>query len=193
VARSAKGNVAHGDGRQALIVATVTLVAREGLSKLTYRSLAAEANVTHGTIQHHFSSLDEVLEEALNYALDVTLPAITEARDAGDFYTHLVDVIAEHRDVQAFQMEMILESRRKPRMAAYVKQLYGIYDRYIAESLAQIGLPDDDELAQLVSGVGDGIVYQLIALGPDHAEKARAQVRGLSKLIAAYRKSTGGG
>ncbi len=184
-----KGQVAYGEGRQALIVAAVSLVAREGLTKLTYRSLAKEANVTHGTIQHHFNSLDEVLEEALNYALEVTLPTITEVEDGNDFYGHLVDVMREKPDVQAFQMEMILEARHRPRLAAYVKHIYRIYHHYTAASLATMGLGEDEELTQLIQAVGDGIIFQFIALGPEQAATAEAQVRGFSRLISTYVKS----
>ncbi|WP_286149969.1 TetR/AcrR family transcriptional regulator [Mycobacterium sp. ACS4331] len=172
-----------------MIVAAVRLVARDGLTKLTYRSLAKEANVTHGTIQHHFNSLDEVLEEALNYALEVTLPTITEVQDGSDLYGHLVDVIREKPDVQAFQMEMVLESRHRPRLAAYVKHIYRIYHHCTEASLALLGLADDEELTQLALAVGDGIIFQFIAMGPEHAPNAEAQIRGLSRLISTYAKS----
>jgi AcrR family transcriptional regulator len=183
-----RGQVAYGEGRQALIFAAVRLVAREGLTKLTYRSLAKEANVTHGTIQHHFNSLDEVLEEALNYALEVTVPTITQVERGGDFYGDLVEVMIEDTDIQAFQMEMILEARHRPRLAAYVKHIYRLYDRYTAASVATLGFGEDEDLTQLVQAVGDGVIYQYIALGPDHAPKAEAQVRAFSRLVKAYVK-----
>lgn len=169
-----------------MIQAAVRLVAREGLTRLTYRSLAAEANVTHGTIQHHFASLDDVLEEALSYAADVTLPAIAAATSPDRFYEHLVECVRRHPELQAFQMEMILESRRKPRLAAYVKEVYKIYDRYTAQALSMLGLPDDEDFVQLASAVGDGIIYQMIALGPEWTPNAEAQARGLSRLISTY-------
>jgi TetR/AcrR family transcriptional regulator, regulator of biofilm formation and stress response len=183
-------NVAYGEGRQALIAAAVRLVAREGLAKLTYRSLATEANVTHGTIQHHFASLDDVLEEALYYAMEVTLPTITSAQTPGDFYRQLVDVVHENPDLQAFQMEMILEARRRPRLAAYVRHIYRIYTQNTALSLAALGCADDDELTQVVMGMGDGIIFQMIALGDDQNANAEAQVRGLSRLISTYVDTT---
>ena len=181
-----RNQVPYGEGRQALIAAAVSLVAREGLTKLTYRSLAAEAKITTGAIQHHFSSLDEVLEEALNHALEVMLRPITTVTSADDFYAQLVDVIREYPDLQAFQMEMILHARRQPRLAAYVKEVYRTYLFHTAEALALLGLPDDEELTQLASAVGDGLIFQMIALGPDQTPHAEAQVRGLSRLFSTY-------
>ena len=177
---------AYGEGRRALITAAVSLVAREGLPRLTYRSLAAEAQVTTGAIQHHFESLDHVLEEALSYALEVTLDPIINVTSPDDFYAQLVDVVREYPDLQAFQMEMILHSRRHPHLAAYVKDVYRVYIENTAEALALLGLPDDEDFTQLAAAVGDGIIFQLIALGPDQAPKAEAQVRGLSRLFSAY-------
>lgn len=179
-------HVPYGEGRRALIMAAVHLVAREGLTKLTYRSLAAEAKVTHGTIQHHFASLDDVLEEALSYTAEVTLPAITADSDPNAFYVNLVECVRQHPELQAFQMEMILQSRRKPRLAAYVKKVYRIYDRYTAHALTRLGCPGDEELVQLASAVGDGIIYQLVALGPEWIPNAEAQARSLERLITAY-------
>ncbi|WP_416979825.1 TetR family transcriptional regulator [Streptomyces sp. T028] len=44
----------YGEGRDALLIAAVRVVARDGLRKLTYRAVAAEAGVTHGLVAHHF-------------------------------------------------------------------------------------------------------------------------------------------
>lgn len=179
-------NVAYGEGRQALIAAAVRLVARDGLAKLTYRSLANEAQVTHGTIQHHFATLEDVLEEALYYAMEVTLPTITSAQNPGDMYRQLVDVVHEYPELQAFQLEMVLEARRRPRMAAYVRHIYRIYMQNTARSLAALGCADDEELTQVVMGMGDGIIFQMIALGAEQNANAEAQVRGLNRLITSY-------
>src|SRR3546814_15020576 len=66
----ASGKPAYGEGRQALITKAVRLVARGGLGKLTYRSLAADAGVTVGAVQHNFRSMNGVLESGLEFCMD---------------------------------------------------------------------------------------------------------------------------
>ena len=44
----------YGEGRDALLTATVRVVARRGLRNLTYRAVAEEAGVTHGLVAHYF-------------------------------------------------------------------------------------------------------------------------------------------
>lgn len=74
---------AFGAGRQALIEATITVVARAGLRNLTYRAVAKEAGVAHGLVAHHFGSRQALIEAALQHALDESadvLSAVTEDR-----------------------------------------------------------------------------------------------------------------
>jgi AcrR family transcriptional regulator len=63
----------YGNGRRALLDATVRVVARKGLRGLTYREVAAEAGVTYGLVHHHFGSRDALVQESLKHAVRESL------------------------------------------------------------------------------------------------------------------------
>src|SRR3954452_8454336 len=63
----------HGPGRQALLDATVRVVARKGLRGLTYREVAAEAGVTYGLVSHHFGTREVLIQETLKHAFRQSL------------------------------------------------------------------------------------------------------------------------
>jgi TetR/AcrR family transcriptional regulator, fatty acid biosynthesis regulator len=53
----------YGQGRQKLLAAVASLVAREGSARITLRDLAKEAGMSHNAIYRHFSGVDDMLEE----------------------------------------------------------------------------------------------------------------------------------
>src|SRR3546814_17596939 len=96
----ASGKPAYGEGRQALIRTAVRLVAREGLGKLTYRSLAADAGVTVGAVQHNFRSMNDVLESALEFCMEKSREHSRNVRTVTEFIEIIADFIrSEERRV----------------------------------------------------------------------------------------------
>ena len=61
--------VEYGTGRQEVLEAAIHVVATQGLRGLTFRSVAAEAGVTHGAVQYHFGGWDNLVAEALGFAV----------------------------------------------------------------------------------------------------------------------------
>lgn len=51
----------HGDLRRALVEASIALIAEEGVSALSLRSVARRVGVSHAAPQHHFASKDDLL------------------------------------------------------------------------------------------------------------------------------------
>jgi AcrR family transcriptional regulator len=159
---------AFGAGRQALIEATITVVARAGLRNLTYRAVAKEAGVAHGLVAHHFGSRQALIEAALRYALDESADVLSDVTDGSSlatFVDHLADLASSEPDMQAFQYELILESRRNDELAPLVRMLYQRYRDATADALGRVGIARDDALTMLVFAALDGLVFQQIALG----------------------------
>ncbi|EAQ25192.1 transcriptional regulator, TetR family protein [Roseovarius sp. 217] len=50
--------------RQALVLATLDLIAEQGVRGATVRAIAERADVTQGLIRHYFSTKDELVQEA---------------------------------------------------------------------------------------------------------------------------------
>ena len=156
----------YGEGREALLRAVVTVVARGGLRALTYRAVADEAGVTHGLVRHHFGSRDALIVAATEYSLAPALE-VTHLGDAGSLDTWAKDVprvLTAEEELTAFQYEVILESRRRPELRDAVRQLYsGFREAALADLLAH-GVQADKALAIVLFAALDGLMFQGLAL-----------------------------
>jgi AcrR family transcriptional regulator len=172
----------YGEGREALLVAAIHVVARSGLRKLTYRSVADEAGVTHGLVAHHFGSRDALLAEALQYALNLSVDTSSirpGSGELGEFAATLADLVSTDPDLQAFQFELVLESRRRPELRPHAEAIYAYYRSTVRESLESFGIHDDD-LADLVFAALDGLAFQQVAFDTkDQTARLTRTLRGI--------------
>ncbi|MFI7405402.1 TetR/AcrR family transcriptional regulator [Streptomyces sp. NPDC049541] len=179
----------YGQGREALMAAAVKVVARGGLRKLTYRSVAAEAGVTHGLVVHHFGSRDTLLEEALGWAVRRSIETSSLVPTSGrleDFAATLAAFIAADPDLQAFQYELKLEASRRPELQRHVDALYDAYRDAVREALACYDV--SQEMTEVVFAALDGLVFHQVTSGdPRHTEEG---VEALRRLLAAHRAQT---
>ncbi|MEV7392222.1 TetR family transcriptional regulator [Streptomyces sp. NPDC091215] len=182
----------YGEGRDALLAAAVRVVAQGGLRKLTYRSVAAEAGVTHGLVAHHFGSRDTLLEEALRWCVTRSIETSSLVPASGrleDFAATLADFIAADPDLQAFQYELKLESNRRPELRRHVDMLYDAYRDAVREALACFDVPQD--MAEIVFAALEGLVFhQVTSGGPVRTKEG---VDALRRLLAAYRTQASAG
>ncbi|CAL9624422.1 HTH-type transcriptional regulator BetI [Streptomyces sp. enrichment culture] len=174
--------VDYGTGREALLDAAVRVVARGGLRKLTYRAVAEEAGVTHGLVVHHFGSRDALIEAALTRAVRTSAStSVLEpgSGDVADFASGLADMVTREPAVQAFQYELMLESRRRPELLPQIRTLYNEYFEATERELSRI-LPEDatPALTWLVFSALEGLVLlQLVLDEPDVTEAALEELR----------------
>ena len=52
-----------------LMEATLRIIGRDGLDRVTHRAVAAEAGMSVGAVTHHFGTRDSLVDAALRYAL----------------------------------------------------------------------------------------------------------------------------
>jgi AcrR family transcriptional regulator len=179
------GRPQYGSGREALLDAAITVVARRGLRYLTYRSVATEAGVTHGLVAHHFGSRDALLLAALQHSVERSID-VTALRTPGgspeDFVRGFADMVERDPDLHAFQYEVLLESRRSAEAREHAAELYASYRTAAREGLAQLGIADGP-LADLVFAALDGLVFQQVTVGS--AAVTEAAVDALRRLLAA--------
>ncbi|TLS46645.1 TetR family transcriptional regulator [Streptomyces montanus] len=182
--------VHYGAGREALLSAAVRVVARAGLRKLTYRAVAEEAGVTHGLVVHHFGSRDALIEEALTHAVRTSLSTSAVEPGTGkvaDFSAGLSEMVTADPDIQAFQYELMLESRRRPEL---LPQLRALYDEYFDATQRELTrmLPGgaSPALMRLVFAALDGLVLHQLVLGePQVTDAALEELRSLLRLLDA--------
>ena len=67
--------------REAIVSATVRIVAREGVAAVTHRRVAAEANVSLSSTTWHFGTKGDILEAALRWTASREVARIAEIAD----------------------------------------------------------------------------------------------------------------
>lgn len=179
------GNGGYGTGREALLAATVHVVARKGLRGMTYRAVAEVAGVNNTLVAHHFGTRDALIEAALEWSVKQSIGLsgfenLPSGED--DFCRSIMALIRENPDMQTFQYEMILEARRRPELAGAVRGLYQSYISALSDGLSGWGITPDPAVAQAVFAALDGLVLQLIA-GADEQGVERA-IRYLWGILA---------
>lgn len=183
--------VAYGAGRQALLEAAIHVVSRKGLRGLTYRSVAAEAGVTHGSVAYHFGDRDTLIREALVLSASKSIDDIVLTSDGPDFdgfARGLVDMVTTDPDLQVFQYELSLEARRRPELRGILAEVNDIYRAAVGRELRRNGL-DDPHLTHVVFVLLDGLVFHETVTG-DH-ERTRRSLETVRDLLRAYAARVG--
>lgn len=157
----------YGTGKDALLQAVVAVVSERGLRGLTYRSVAERAGVNNTLVAHHFGTRDALIAAALDWASQRSISAskLREAVVAGRSFTEsLLELLLQDPDLQVFQYEMILESRRRPELVNGVLNLYENYVDALAEGLTASGVEGDTRvLGRMLFAALDGLVLQDLA------------------------------
>lgn len=172
-------------GREALLRATVTVVARGGLRALTYRAIASEAGLSHSLVRYHFGSRDLLIAQALDYSVDQSLKASNMRQPATsyrEFAAGLETLARREADIHAFQYELLLESRRRPELAPHVERYYSTYREAISAQLAHLGLHQPC-LAETIWFALDGMVFQQL-VAPGEIEPALHYLREIIRTSA---------
>lgn len=184
-------NHRYGGGREALLEAVVHVVAEKGLRGLTYRAVAERAGVNNTLIAHHFGSRDALLVAAVEWATErsVQLSDLSGSLALDDdFAQALVDLVRSEPDLQVFQYEMILESRRRPELRPAVVRLYDTYIHSLESSLEAQGYAAPSSLARAVFGALDGLVIQELAMADPESGVVREAIVRLGALLADERQ-----
>ena len=168
-----------GSGREALIRATISVVAAKGLRGLTFRAVADVAGVNNSLIAHYFGNRDALIEEALDWTIqqsiiDSHLFEFAKSKEA--YVSNLLNMLRAEPDQEIFQYEMLLESRRRPDLAPKVLELYARFFRTLLDALrvAQ-GTAFNEDCVVYTFAALDGLVLQGVA-GIDPAVISRSTI-----------------
>lgn len=179
--------IGRGEGREAICRALPRVVARDGFDGVTYRSVAAEAGVTHGLVSYHFKTRDAMIHEALKWAVEHTLEAahLTASTGLDDFASDVPQALDESPEEAVFQFELLLRALRSPDLREDVRKSYDDYVAAISKSLAAIGI-DDEATARVVFAALDGLALQHFLYDePGRTEGALSALRRLLAPLAA--------
>lgn len=177
-------NNKYGQGRDALLAATVAVVAERGLHGLTFRAVAEAAGVNNTLISHHFGTKDALLHEAVAWATSRAIRlsdlSATETIDGG-FARALVELVASEPQLQLFQYEFILESRRRPDLRDEAVALYEGYIKALGMALERHGHVNVEPLARAIFAALDGLVLQQLTVA--NAGAVRGAIECVGRLL----------
>lgn len=164
---SSKRGPGDGSGRDALIRATISVVAAKGLRGLTFRAVAEAAGVNNSLIAHYFGSRDALIEAAFDQAVheSIDISHLDEFPDSREgFIDSLGAMLAANSDREIFVYEMVLAARRRPEIAERVSRLYDDYVTTLAASLRRaLGGAFSEDRARYAFAALDGLVLQRLA------------------------------
>jgi TetR/AcrR family transcriptional regulator, regulator of biofilm formation and stress response len=182
--KNRRRRVARGQGREALCRALLRVVARDGFDAVTFRSVAAEANVTHGLASYHFRTREAMIHEALSWAVNHTIESSRLAASSNGIEGFVSDVphmLSESPEEAVFQFELLLRALRSPALLDDVRKSYDEYVNAVAQSLGRFGI-EGDAIARVVFAALDGLTLQQLLYGDQH--RTEEAIEALRRLIS---------
>ena len=183
--------------REAIVVATVRIVAREGVAAVTHRRVAKEAGVSLSSTTWHFATKGDILEAALHHTAEREVARIAEiadrrgdadfdpaawAQELGDW---LIGQVTAERDVAIALYRLQVELLGSPGALAVHREwgrgLRAVGDRVLERS--NTATPELD--VRLAIAALDGLRMSVLNSGDEDVEWLRAAVhRQLQALLA---------
>jgi len=175
--------------RDAIVAATVRIVAREGVAAVTHRRVAAEAGVALSSTTWHFATKAEILEAALTWtaAREVEgIRAIADRLDGTDFDPSawayelgdwLIDQVTRDREIAVALYRLQVELLGTPG-AVEVHRDWGEGLRALGDRVLEHSSTATPELdIRLVVAALDGLRMGVISAGEEDVEWLRLAVR----------------
>lgn len=172
--------------RRRLLDSAIHIASTEGLGKVTYRSVAAHAGLSHSLVRFYFGTKEAMVSEALERAAQLdTEESQLRAATIEDFNKDFLTVMSGERNRGMLQYDYLL---RAVRGGVPLDRLVAVYDIYIGQvsaTLDEVGVADDDgSLAALVLAAVDGLVMQhAIYESDDRTERILERLREMLRAL----------
>ncbi len=184
---TASDRPAPGAGREALLDATLRVVARDGFDGLTYRAVGAESGTTHGLVSYHFGNRETLIHEAAVRASRRAIESVALAADEDRpeaFLPDLAEAVERDLETHMFQYEITLQSRRRPELGHEMHRLYDEYCALTQRALERMGIEATPALGRVIFAAVDGIVLQHVVTGDaERTDEAMDALRGLLRSM----------
>jgi AcrR family transcriptional regulator len=165
------------DRREAIVLATLSVMERRGIAAVTVRDVAAELDVSSGLIHHYYDSMDDLVAEAFERAARADLQETVDAVAAGA--TPLArlrlffDTYARADGDEGMQvwLDAWAEAARRPALQRTSRRLneewQALLASVIADGVADGSMACDDAgaAAWRVLSLLDGLSLQVVAHG----------------------------
>jgi DNA-binding transcriptional regulator YbjK len=179
--------------RAALLQAAAELAAEIGAGAVTHRAVAARAGVPLSTTSYFFSSIDELVTEALRVGATERVSDFDAAERAailsgddpiGAVIDAVVDqALASSPNAEGGQVEYYLAAGRQPELQPEASAIVERFAARVAAQLQRTGAVRADEAGWAITALGDGaMLHRLAHVDIDHRERLAS---GLRVLVAA--------
>ncbi len=179
--------------RAALLEAAAELSAEIGAGAVTHRAVAARAGVPLSTTSYFFSSIDELVTEALRLGATERVSDFDAAERAAvlavdvpinDVIDAVVDqALAASRNAEGSQVEYYLAAGRQPELQPEASATVQRFAERVAGQLQRTGAIRAEEAGWAITALGDGaMLHRLAQVDIDHRARLSA---GLRVLVAA--------
>jgi DNA-binding transcriptional regulator YbjK len=180
--------------REAILDATVHILATDGLGAVTHRAVAREADVPLAATTYYFASKDELVQQALDLLATAEIESLVEraARlgerlgSPGELAAGLVEVLApgtdEGRRALLAKYELYLEAARRPPLRATSARWIAAFTQLAEAALTAIGAPEPHRRAPLMVATIDGLLMHRLA-APDSASADRQLRERVDELV----------
>ena len=179
--------------RAALLAAAADLSAEVGAGAVTHRAVAARAGVPLSTTSYFFSSIDELVTEALRVGAHArvadfdaaeSVAVLGEGADVGSVLDQVVEqALSSSRTAEGSQVEYYLAAGRQPELHDEASETVARFAGRVERQLARTGAVRAEEVAWAITALGDGaMLHRLAGIETDHRERLTA---GLRILVAA--------
>jgi DNA-binding transcriptional regulator YbjK len=175
--------------REAIVAATVRIVAREGVAAVTHRRVAAEAEVALSSTTWHFATKAAILEAALDWCARREVGRITAIADrldetgfdpgawAEELGDWLIEQLTAERELAVALYRLQVELIDTPSARA-VHREWGEGLRAVGERvLERAASPSPDLDVRLVVAALDGLRMGVLNSGEEDIEWIRPAVR----------------
>jgi DNA-binding transcriptional regulator YbjK len=175
--------------REAILRATLSLLAEEGTAALSNRRIAAKADVALGSLTYHFPSQAVLLRESLLLYVNEEverLEAVAAALRARD--PSPAEVAAEVEGMLArptggpgplAELELHLQAARDPELQDASRRCFAAYDAFAADALRSLGVPDPERHA-------GAVVALIVGLGLRRLGTAAADSAAVTEALLTY-------
>lgn len=175
--------------RQALVEATRQLAAESGLGVLSHRAISRRAGLPPTTTTYFFSSIDELVNEALRSLVDETVSELQDltiawAKQDTDIEALAAAVAAAlnaapvARD-QA-QVEIYLAASRRPELRPAVARVLAAFEDLALVAMRTAGIAHPEQRTRAVVALADGfMLHHLAHPQPDDENQLRLALLAL--------------
>jgi AcrR family transcriptional regulator len=163
--------------REALLRAAVEIVAERGVGGATHRSIAERAGVPPSTTTYFFSSIDELILEALQHFTQERVAQLNElSRVLAERHSEPAEMAQLFAEIlcaapiqhEIAQFEAYLDtSRRDSEDRRAVAAILEAFEGVAISALEAIGTPNPEAIAPIFVSLADGYGLRRIALGHD--------------------------